>query len=454
MVWFPPLYPVMLAILDLVGIRGLEGARVICVVSYTSSTLLVGTLLYTTTASLVLSILDELLFLTMADIVTVHLYTMSEAPFVVLFLLFIFCMLRALEDDRTRWIITAGCTAAAASLTRYTGASIIFTGAITFLWNDDRSSYIRLRRAAIFLIATCAPLSIWMARNVHEAGSLTERHPGFYPLESYQYPLAASTVVRWFIPWLADQTCAAVGGPVMVALILALAILIYWNPQKLVWMLAVFALSNGAFIVASRFFMDPYVVLTGRMLVPILVSLLLLTSLLAYSLVARPTIAAPWRWIVISMAILFIVANAFRSKAVLDESHDHGLELSRAYYRDSALITWLSRLPPGTVLYSDEPEPIYFETGRFAEQLPMITDPESKLPLASTSREIGLLHDRLGDQRGFIVYFNDASAYRRDNMPPIDSMPAVYSLSMREVVSNKEGTIYEMRSTAPVPRQP
>jgi hypothetical protein len=43
--------------------------------------------------------------------------------------------------------------------------------------------------------------------------------------------------------------------------------------------------------------------------------------------------------------------------------------MSRRYYRDSALIAWLLRLPADTVIFSDEPEPIYFFAGRFAEQL-------------------------------------------------------------------------------------
>ena len=241
----------MLAALDVLGIRGLDGVRVICTMSFAGSTFLMGAMLNRATSSLLLSIVGELLFLTMGDIVMVHLYAMSEAPFVVLFLLFIFWLWCALEDDRMRWVVLAGCTAAAASLTRYTGASIVFTGAIALVWYDDRPRQVRLRRTAIFLTAACAPLGIWMCRNFYEARSLTARIAGFYPLESYQYPRAAHTVVRWFIPSLSEDACSAVGGPVIVAVLVAFALVIYWNPGKLAWLLAVFALSNAVLIVVS-----------------------------------------------------------------------------------------------------------------------------------------------------------------------------------------------------------
>ena len=446
LVWFPPLYPTMLAALDVLGIMGLDGVRVICMVSFAGSTLLMGAMLNRATSSLLLSIIGELLFLTMGDIVSVHLYAMSEAPFVVLFLLSIFWLWCALEDDRTRWVVLAGCTAAAASLTRYTGASIVFTGAIAFVWYDDLPRQVRLRRTAIFLTAACAPLGIWMCRNLYEARTLTARTAGFYPLEPRQYSRAAYTVVRWFIPWLSEAACFAVGGPVIVAVLVAFALVIYWNPGKLVWLLAVFALSNVMLIVVSRLFLDPFVLLAERMLVPILVSLLIVTLMLVHSLVTKPAVNALWRCLAVSIAILCIAANAFRARDILSESRNDGLEMSRLYYRNSTLIPWLSRLPLGTVLYSDEPEPIYFATGRFAEQLPMVTDPESKLPADSTRREEDLLLRRLGDHDGFIVYFNEASAYRRDNMAPIDSMPAIYHLSMRRLLQNKEGAIYEMRA--------
>ena len=186
---------------------------------------------------------------------------------------------------------------------------------------------------------------------------------------------------------------------------------------------------------------------------PILVSLLIVTLLLAHSLVTKPAVNLLWRCVAVSLAILCIVANAFRARDILSESRNDGLEMSRRYYRNSTLIPWLSRLPLGTVLYSDEPEPIYFATGRFAELLPRVADPTNKPALESERSEEDLLLHRLGDHDGFIVYFNEASPYRRDSMPPIDSMPAVYHLSMRQVLQNKDGAIYEMHAAPPLRRQ-
>ncbi len=112
------------------------------------------------------------------------------------------------------------------------------------------------------------------------------------------------------------------------------------------------------------------------------------------------------------------------------------------------LRAWLSRVSPKTVIFSDEPEPIYFFTGRLAEALPITTDPVTKLPLPSSKWDVERMHDRFGTGTGLIVYFYDATGWRKDNMPKLEAMPAAYHLSMSPVMSNKDGIIYEVRNAA------
>jgi hypothetical protein len=447
MVWFPPFYSFLLAGLDAIGLWRMEGARVLCAITFAAGTLLTGAILYESTVSLLVAILGELLFLTMGDIVTTYLYAMSEAPFVALLLLFIFWTWRALEDDRMRWLVLAGLAAAAAALTRYMGASLIVTGAIAIAWYDARPIPIRLRRAALFLLAGCVPVGAWMCRNLHLAGSLTSRRLGYYPLDAQQYPKAAYTVVRWFYPFSA-AICTVIGAPVIIAVLLAFVLVAFWNPGKLPWLLAILALANAAIIVVSRLFADPYVVFAGRILVPILVMSVILTLWVAHSIFAQPTVSPRWRWGAVALALLFVMANTVRSRGILHDARTYGFELSTRYYRDSALIAWLSRLPPDTVIYTDEPEPIYFFGGRIADLLPMITDPNGEYPLASLAGEVSRMHDRLDDHTGIIVYFYRAHPHRRDNMADLVLMPAVYGLSMRPLFQNQDGVIYEIRAVA------
>jgi hypothetical protein len=447
-VWFPPFYSFLLAVLDALGLRRMEGARALCAICFAASTLLTGHLLYKSTSSLVQAMVGEFIFLTMGDIVTAHLYAMSEAPFVVLLLLFTFWIWRALDEDRTRWLVLAGFAAAAASLTRYMGASLLLAGAIAIAWYDTRPRGVRLRRCAIFLVAGCVPFGAWMCRNLYVAGSLTFRHRSYYPLDPLQYPRAAYTVVRWFYPF-SPEICTAIGGPVIVAVLLAFALVLYGNPGKLAWLLALVAVTNLAFIVGSRLFLDPYVVFAGRMLVPILVCLLIMSLLVAHSILTRPTVNLRWQGVGISLAVLMVLVNGIDASGRLNIARDHGDELSQRYFADSALIAWLSRLPSDALIYSDEPEPIYFFSGRIAQLLPMITDPHGKKPLASFAGEVSLMHERLDDHTGVIVYFNRAHEYRRDNMPTPVLMPFTYRLSLRTLFQNQDGAIYEMRAAAP-----
>jgi hypothetical protein len=191
------------------------------------------------------------------------------------------------------------------------------------------------------------------------------------------------------------------------------------------------------------------VVFAGRMLVPVLVCLLIMVLWVAHSILARPTVNPGWRGVAISIALLLVLVNAAGAHERLDFARDRGYELSSRYFTDSALIAWLSRLPPDTLIYSDEPEPIYFFSGRIAQLLPMITDPHGKKPLASFRGEVRLLHDRLDDHTGVIVYFHRAHGYRQDNMATPVLMPFTYRLSLRTLFENQDGAIYEMRAAPP-----
>lgn len=452
-IWFPPFYSFLLAGLDAVGLWRMDGARALCAICFAISTLLTGALLYTSTYSLVLSIVGEFIFLTMGDLVTAHLYAMSEAPFVVLLLLFTLWTWRALDDDRTRWLVGAGLAAAAASLTRYMGASLILAGGAAIACYDARPLRIRLRRAAIFLVSACVPVAVWMCRNLYDSRTLTLRRWGYYSLDAGQYPKAAYTVVRWFYPF-SSEVCTAIGAPVIIGVLLAFAVVIYWNPGKLAWLLAVVALTNVAFIVTSRLFLDPYVVFAGRMLVPILVCLLIVTLLVVYTILTTPKVNLRWQGIAITLTGLFLIVNAGQAHEILNFGRDRGYELSWRYFRESALIGWLSNLPPDTVIYSDEIEPIFFFSGRIAYLLPIITDPNGKKVLASLPDEIKLMHERLGNRTGVIVYFYRAHEYRRDNMATPVLMPVVYGLTLRTLFENQDGAIYEMRANPPPPHPP
>jgi hypothetical protein len=133
---------------------------------------------------------------------------------------------------------------------------------------------------------------------------------------------------------------------------------------------------------------------------------------------------------------------------VLNESHHEGLALTKRYYSDSPLIAWLADVSPKTVIFSDEPAPIYFFGGRPAESLPLITDPLTKLPPQSFTRDLARMRHRLGSGTGLIVYFYKGDESQIDNMPNLNAMPAAYHLLMSPVMSNQDGIIYAVRNAA------
>jgi hypothetical protein len=128
---FPPLYPLILAVPSLIGVDPMPAARWIGAAALAVNVVLMGLVLRAAGASLFLSLLAELIFLTSDIILTVHLFIWSDASFIVFLLLFVYGYCRWLGDRRRRWIFLAAGAVVAACMIRYIGVVLPLAAAVS-----------------------------------------------------------------------------------------------------------------------------------------------------------------------------------------------------------------------------------------------------------------------------------------------------------------------------------
>ncbi len=374
------LYAVLLGLPGFFGVSPLTGAPWIGALSCTVSVLLVGTILYRATSSFVIALFGESLFLSARDAISVQLYAMSEAPFIVLMLLFVLALRHSMEDDRRGWIIAAGLGAAGACLTRYMGASLLITGASTLAWIGAPSLTTRMSRALLFLVVGGIPFGAWLARNWYENGDTIGRPLHWHPPGKAELMRGCVSIAHWIFPWVPSQQAHAIGLTIVAGLSIGLVLIIWKNTNPLAWLLANLVIANGTPILVCRYVSDPYISLSDRMLAPMLVATLILTLVEIDFIATKLGSNTIIRTIGIAFGLGFVMSTAPAAARVLYQSRTEGLEYTARTYADSRMIDWLRLLPTGAIIYTDEPELVTMFANHPCLLLPLMRDPLTNRP--------------------------------------------------------------------------
>jgi 4-amino-4-deoxy-L-arabinose transferase-like glycosyltransferase len=210
---FPPLYPLLLAVPELLGVSSFDwvlwqNALLLGVLSF-----VVGiTVLEATGGSLVASLLASLLVQLGTPTTTVYAHVWSEPlfyPTVVVLLASLGCYL---ATGRTRWLLIAAAASSVGMLTRYAGLSVFVTACLVLLAWPARSIRDRLRRTALFAVIALPLSAVWVIRNLATSGTLTGNNQLVHGLSAAEVVKGLGTIGSWFVPADALFVPADAGG--------------------------------------------------------------------------------------------------------------------------------------------------------------------------------------------------------------------------------------------------
>ncbi len=211
--FWPPLYPVLLAGSGGFAFDARDVAGPLNAVIFGMTVFVAGLWLRHRIRSRFLLVVGCAAVLFSAPLVWIASWAMSEALFVLLVTLSLYCFDRFLESEERALLIWAAIFTALACLTRYSGVTLIFVAALLLALQHGAVFSEKARRIGLYLVISIVPLALWLLRNYLVVGSLTgsERGVSFSPGSIVDaIARALNALSCWFSAWaMPDMSVSA-----------------------------------------------------------------------------------------------------------------------------------------------------------------------------------------------------------------------------------------------------
>lgn len=425
-----PLYSALLALVDLLGLDVVQGARWVNAFLLAGIVFLFGWAVQSIarqndTSRISFPLFGAGILLTSASMLQIHLMAWTEPLFIFTLLLGFSFLTKWLDGAPEQYLFAAGICVAAACLTRYAGIALAATGAIAILLFHPKNQlsavesngkttdhpvklWRRIASAALFSGVALAPLLVWMGRNAILAGSATSREFEYHLITWQQLGQGLTTMSGWwFIPAGASSLVKLV--PYMVSGVAWLMIMVngrnrersheqqsFW--QKLNQLPAmikiglIFIPLYIAFLFFSISFLDANTPLDDRILSPTYGILALLVFYLVQEYVKWFHLSIGAKTALVSLGVLFLFANGYQASALLRQSYLEGLGFMSREWRESIVLQQARRLPETTPVFSNAPEAVLLYTHLTANRLPRKYEPANRQANVNYPTEMNELH--------------------------------------------------------------
>lgn len=429
---YPPLYPSVLALLGCLGFSIETAARLLNTFLFGANVMLVGIALTCfSRKSFWLPIIGALLTLTAPDIAGIHTSALSEGLFIFLAISGLVSLARFLETKQWTWLVASAGFISLALLARYVGVVLVFTGVVVaLLFVNSRNLQRRFVDAVIFGAIACAPMALWVVRNMAVAGGASDRQFVFHPIGLRQITAGLSTLSTWLLLGKVRMDYRVIFFVIEV-LVAALVVIYLWTRtrkntltetgnrddvaaermehregkglSRMPVVLSLFIVSYVGFLVFTASFVDADTVLDTRALVPVHVAAILLGLCFAWNLFESSKERA-LRIASVLLALLFVVSYSLRgARWFLQVSQDGQGYASRAW-RGSETISKVKNLPSNMRIYSNGYDAIYYLTGRRAIYLPEKINHNTGRPNENYETELEKMRRDLEQGNAVLVY--------------------------------------------------
>lgn len=451
LVHWPPLFPVLLAGIGLLGIDPAHGARWLNVLIFGLNLLLIGFMIWRHTGRVAWGAAAAALTLVASPLLLIHVQAWSEPVFLLCALGGIAALAAYLSKRRMRWLVASGLLVAFALLGRYAAISLLPTGCMAIVLFSRQSHWKRLQDCLVFALIAGLPIFAWSMRNKMVSASSTDRSAIYHGLTPAQGKQAAETVRNWAMPDLGLGTFP-VAVSCSIAMLMLLALLaappLFWartreagdERSRLPYLLWLFSLIYMGTILASVSYFDAGTPLDDRILSPVYAAGLLLAVCVAHRCAARWPAAFRAG---VAVAIMLFIAGVLESGPQLLKWHRSGIGMNRRLWVKSATLAEFDKLrvPKDAVVYSNGADAIEFRTGRPVWLLPGKTNEATRQSNPQYAKEIEEMGNRLRRSHGFIVLFHD-NLVARSYLPTEDDLRA--ALPLRAVRKSDDGAIYSV----------
>lgn len=430
---FPPLYPTLLAALELLGISGLDAARWLGALFVVLQILLSGILLARlTNQSFWMTIIGVLVLFFFPAVWDTSLYAMTEPLYVVFSLTGLLCLDLYCAHKKSPWLWLASVFLGLSFFTRYIGIAVIIAGALFILTQKKTSAKRKALEILILGGVSIFPMLLWLIRNTLLTGSATNRELNFVPITPTEWTLTFQSILSWLKPVRAAIKPSQISLVIfLVAMVVSFLILrrkegISGKPQtQLPLLLWIYAAAYILLMLAARLLADPTIPLNeNRILYPFLGSLFFL-ALYGIHLLTN-TIRAHSIFLAAFLASICMVlawgsirgntSSIFPYIGPALHSHVDGLGLQyRTYFGDNFEKT-VAGLPEQDIFFTDNTEKLYFFTGRISSYIGDLTQ-----------NDIDLLQQQLSRREVVVIFFELSPKVQQTLLQQTPPLKLIYS---------------------------
>ncbi len=416
---FPPGFSSVLALVGISGLDPLRGTRLVNSILFGANIFLLGLTGWRMTKSKVAGIVLAIIILINGSLFRVHSVAMSE-PLYIFFTLAAFLSFWKYMSPSPigkgvrgeGFLLLTAILTAFAYLTRYAGLALLATFLVSlFILHPTWKK--RLTSAGIFLAGFIPFALAWSVRNRLLTDNATNRTLVYHPITAENIQLGISNFAAFILP-VEEWRRTLIKVPnlfaiILVTLILALLVWVLFKglqkffkpstetPEVLSLTSTLYIFAYLASVISSMTLFDASTKFHLRILAPVYVSLLIMLvyfgSRLWQSITTTSLRITHHASRITFFALVFYIftTSIINLTPTLTQLRKGGQGYASFQWFDSEAMKFLSELPEGTRIYSNQVPPVYLYTGRPGYVLPDLVDPVTGLPRGNTDEGIAML---------------------------------------------------------------
>lgn len=369
---WPPMYPILLAGINLAGFSHLDAARVLGTVNIIAIIILVGLTVSRltdkspayTAGALALMIFSSYFYET-------NYYAMTE-PLYMVFSLSAILLLDSYLSNGKRWfLIFAAILTSLTLLTRYIGISLLVACVAALLLQKGSKRRIMLDCALLGGI-TLVPTIAWLVRNILVSGTAANRELSIYTLAAGELSQAGQNLMSLFSP-LQTILPIATAKKAIILILTFFATAVYFRfahlkiekRSRFIFLIAIYSACYGVIMVAARVLFDPAIPLFEyRIQFPLVMGCFFLIIYGLYQLQVRVQ-ARSWLAAAVLVSIYVLAAwstvRVYQIDSISFTSTGHRVGHGFGRSMDNGLVSTIDQYPVEEYrFYSDDIEKLYF----------------------------------------------------------------------------------------------
>lgn len=440
---FPPGFSSVLALVGISGLDPLRGTRFVNSLLFGANIFLLGLIGWRMTQRKIAGILLAALFLVNGALFRVHTAAMSE-PLYIFFTLSAFLAFWHYFDEQNvstaksakdakeekklgalrvlggpnGFLLATAILTAFAYLTRYAGLALFATFFVSLIILHDTWRK-QLTSAGIFLAGFIPFALAWSIRNRLFTDNATNRQLVYHPITTENIETGIYNFSAFLMP-VEEWRRIIVRTPNLFWVIVAIIVLtlLVWlvlkglkkffqptseTPEVLSFVSAMYIFGYVASILSSMTLFDASTKFQLRILSPVYVSLLIMAVYLGFHLLRKRKIVTIFYSLILFSLSLYSLTDA------LTQLRKGGQGYASFRWFDSQAMDFLSELPEGTRIYSNQVGPVYLYTGRPGYVLPDLVDPVTGLPREGYTEGVAALQADVNSGEAALALFKFGS---------------------------------------------